>query len=184
LADALTAVRKRANKEIAEIDLKIHLNQTFLLGGVISSVRHVQTRKSGKDMCFGTLEDQTGNIRFVVFPRTYQKYGQLFEQDNVLLIKGQVNEREGELNFIVEKASEPKTSEVEYENEKDYHEIFIPRKTSKEILTKLGELLKSHHGDDRVIVIIPNGGRPRRMKLPYTVKFDQKLEEKINQLLT
>jgi DNA polymerase-3 subunit alpha len=184
LADALTAVRKRANKEIAEIDLKIHLNQTFLLGGVISNVRHVQTRKSGKNMCFGTLEDQTGNIRFVVFPRTYQKYGQLFKQDNVLLVKGKVNEREGELNFIIEKASEPKTSDVEYENEKDYHEIFIPRKTSKEILTKLGELLKSHHGDDKVIVIIPNGGRPRRMKLPYTVKFDQKLEEKINQLLT
>ncbi len=183
LADALTAVRKRANKEIAEIDAKIHLNQTFLLGGAISSVRHVQTRKTGKNMCFGTLEDQTGNIRFVVFPRTYQKYGQLFEQDNVVLIKGKINEREGELNLIIEKATEPKVSEIEYENEKDLHEIFIPRKTGKEVLTKLGKLLKSHHGDDKVVVIIPNGGRPRRMKLPYTVKFDQKLEEKVNQLL-
>ncbi len=184
LAEALTAVSKRANKQLAEIDPEIHMGQTFLFGGVVSNVRHVQTRKTNKDMCFGTLQDQSGSTRFVVFPRTYNKFGHLFDSDQVLLIKGKVNERNGEINLIVEKASEPKQKDIEYENSKDFKEIFIPRKTGKNTLEKLGQLLKKHNGDDKVMIIIPNGGKPKKMKLPYTIKYSQKLQEKIDKLLS
>ncbi len=183
LADALNAVAKRANKKIADIDLDIHIDSKFLFGGVISNIRHVQTRKSNKDMCFGTLQDQSGSVRFVVFPRTYQKYGEMLDRDKVVLIKGKVNEREGEINLIVEKVSIPKPDEIEYENRKDCKEVFIPRKTEKSTLEKLGKLLKSNPGDDRVTIIIPNGGKPRKMKLPYTVKYDSQLEKKIGKIL-
>ncbi len=184
LADALNAVAKRANKQIKDIDREIHLNHEFLFGGVISKIRHVQTRKSGKDMCFGTLEDQSGSIRFVVFPRTYKKYKDKLQKDQVMLIKAKVNEREGELNLIVEKLSTPKPEEIKYENTKDYHEIFIPRKTEKSTLEKLGKMLKKDPGKDKVMVIIPNGDKPRKMKLPYTVKWNTSLEKKIDQLLS
>jgi hypothetical protein len=32
-------------------------------------------------------------------------------------------------------------------------------------------------------LIIPNGGEPKKMKLPYTVDWDKKLEEKVKELL-
>ncbi|MBD3250745.1 MAG: DNA polymerase III subunit alpha [Candidatus Pacebacteria bacterium] len=184
LADQLTAVAKRANKQVGEIDLNIHQNQEFLLGGVISDIKHVRTRKTNKEMCFGTLEDQSGKGRFVVFPRTYDEYKDFLDRDKVVLMKVKVDQREGELNLIVQKVSIPKPSEVEYENEKDYQEIFIPRKTSKETLQELAKLLKSNPGKDKIMVIIPNGGKPKRMKLPYTVKYDQKLEKLVAQLLS
>ncbi|MEA2056318.1 MAG: DNA polymerase III subunit alpha [Patescibacteria group bacterium] len=184
LADALNAVSKRANKQINDIDQTIHLNQKFLFGGIISKVRQVQTRKTGKDMCFGTLEDQSGSIRFVAFPRTFKEYGDKLQQNQVVLVKGKVNEREGEINLIVEKVSSPDPEEITYENSKDYHEIFIPRKTNKKTLEKLGKVLKGQHGDDKVIVIIPNGDKPRKMKLPYTVKWNDELEKEIDKLLS
>ena len=183
MADALNAVSKRANKKVRELDREIHLDQVFLFGGVISKIRHVQTRRSNKDMCFGTLEDQTGTARFVVFPKTYEQYRELLEREQVVLMKARVSEREGELNLIVEKVSTPKPAEIEHENGKDYHQIFIPRKTEKPTLEKLGELLKSRPGDDKVMVVIPNGGKPRRMKLPYTVEWSSELEKKVGRLL-
>ena len=184
LADSLTAVANRSNKKIADVDLTIHLNQVFLFGGVITGVRQVQTKKSGKNMCFGTLTDQTGSIRFVVFPRIYERYSAMFDQDKVLLIRGKVNDHDGEINIIVEKVSIPRQEEMKYENDKDHKEIFIPRKTEKPTLEKLGKLLKASPGDDQVIVIIPNGANPKRMRLPYTVKFSEQLKKKIDRLLS
>lgn len=183
LADALNAVSKRANKQITDIDPDIHLDQEFLFGGVITRVKHVQTRRTGKDMCFGSLEDQTGKIRFVVFPRTYEEYRDLLQPDKVVLMKGKVNDREGEINLIAEKISSPQPEEITHENDKDYQQLFIPRKTSKSTLEKLGKLLKSNPGDDKVMIVIPNGSKPRKIKLPYTVKWSPELEQKIDQLL-
>ncbi len=183
MADALQAVSNRSNMKINDIDVQIHLDKAFLFGGVIKGLRVVQTRRTGKDMCFGHLEDQTGSIRFVVFPRTYEKYKEKLADDRVVLMKGKVNQREGETNIIVEKISIPRAEEVAYENDKSYHEIFIPRKTDKATLKKLGKLLKSLPGKDKVVVIIPNGDKPRRMKLPYTVKWDKKLEKGIDKVL-
>ncbi len=183
MADALDAVSNRANKKIGDIDPNINIGNTFLFGGVITNLREVLTRKDSKAMCFGTLQDQTGSIRFVVFPKTYQAYSEILSPDKVVLIKGKINDRDGEINLIAEKISVPNQKEIEFENEKNSHEIFIPRKTEKETLQKLGELLKSHPGKDIVTIIIPNGGSPRRLKLPYTVKFSSELENKITKLL-
>ncbi len=183
LADSLKAVTNLASKTITEIDPAIHLNQVFVFGGVINRIKHVKTRKSNKDMCFGRLEDQTGSIRFVVFPRTYEKYQSLLSNNKVVLMKGKINEREGEINLIAEKIFLPKKQVMKQKEESNYKEIFIPRKTSKDALKKLGQLLKKHPGKDKAMVVIPNGDTPKKMKLPYTINFSDKLEKKIDQLL-
>ena len=183
MADALDAVSSRSNKKIADIDPVINVNQTFLFGGVITSLKEVLTKKDSRSMCFGTLQDQTGSVRFVVFPKTYQECGSFLAQDKVVLIKGKVNEREGEINLIAEKITVPNQEEIEFETEQNAHEVFIPRKTEKSTLEELGKLLKANPGKDHVVIIIPNGGKPRRLKLPYTIKFTDQLQEKITKIL-
>jgi DNA polymerase-3 subunit alpha len=183
LADSLKTINKLANKQIEDIDPNIHIDQSFLLGGVMSKIRHVKTRKRNQDMCFGVLEDQTGSIRFVIFPKTYEQYKHLIEEERVALVKGKINLREGELNFIVEKITTPQEQTINHNQEEDYQQIFIPRKTSKKTLEKLGKLLKSNPGKDQVMVVIPNGGSPRKIRLPYTVKYTPKLEKQIQELL-
>ncbi len=184
LADTLSTINKLADKNVIEIDRNIDLQQTFLFGGIINKIRHVKTRKRSRDMCFGTFEDQTGPIRFVIFPRTYEKYKHLIKEEQVVLLKGKVNEREGELNLIVEKLSLPEDQYVNHKQENEYQQIFIPRKTSKQTLEKLGKLLKKHPGEDKIMIVIPNGGTPRKMKLPYTVKYDKKLKKQVEKLLS
>ena len=183
MAHSLRAVEQRANKTIGELDHTIHTDQTFLFGGVVARGREVTTRKSGKPMAFATLEDRTGRIPVVIFPRTYEECGELLKPDAVVLIKAKVDYREEELQLLAESVSTPNPSELNHVGASLHKEIFIPRKTSPETLQELGALLKSVPGDESVIIIIPNGAKPEKMMLPYGVQRSEKLEADIAALL-
>ena len=134
-------------------------------------------------MAFGTLEDETGAIEFVVFPKTYQEYQNLIKPNSVILLKAKVELREDVLSLLTEKVSIPTQTDIEYSSAEQHKEIFIPRNTSKEILQKLGALLKSRPGKEKVAVIIPNGAVPEKMVLPYTVEWSEQIETQVKTLL-
>ncbi len=184
MANALKSVAQQANKKIAELDQTIHLNQTFTFGGVIASLRTVQTKSAGKSMAFGILEDTTGKLPIVIFPRTYDQYQNLLKVDTVVVIRGRLDTRDDELQCVVEKVMAPLGFAVETVDDTPSHEITIPRNTEKETLDKLGKLLKSTPGNDKVVVLIPNGSQPERLPLPYTVGWSEELAMQIDNLLT
>ena len=49
------------------------------LGGIMSKARITTTRKTGEKMAIVGLEDLTGTVETLVFPRTFQKYSNLFD---------------------------------------------------------------------------------------------------------
>jgi len=183
LAAQLRAISNRISKEIGDLDPTLHAQNTFMFGGVLSNVRIVQTRKSGKDMAFGKLEDATGSIDVVFFPKTYDEYKENIQSDTVALIKAKVDFRDEEMQLLAEKVSKPTSGDLTHEASGVHKEIFIPRKTSKETLKELGTLLKKYPGSDSVLILIPNGGTPQKMLLPYGVKWSKKLETEISALL-
>ncbi len=184
MARALQAVSKQATKTIADLDASIHADQVFSFGGVITQIRIVNTKKNNQAMAFGKFEDEGGALEFVAFPRTYQEFQSLFQADTVVLMKAKVENRDEELKLIVEKVTAPNDSLINHAASSSHHEIFIPRKTDKSILADLGKLLKSHPGDESVVVLIPNGGEAQRMILPYGVAWTDKLKSEIDGLLT
>lgn len=183
LADALTAVSKRSNKNIGDLDQTIHQGQMFIFGGFISKLREIRTKKTGALMAFGTLEDETGSIEFVVFPKTYQEYQEILKPNAVILLKAKVEVREETLSLLAEKISIPSQTDLEYSSAESSREIFIPRNTTKATLQQLGTLLKSKPGKEKVVVIIPNGSVPEKMVLPYTIEWTPELETAIKDLL-
>ena len=180
LADSISLVNKRANMEIAQLSPK-HQDQIFLFGGVLSRFKEITTKKGSK-MAFATLEDTTGKAELVIFPRIYQKTGQL-EQDSVILARAKVQYDGDEVKLLAEKISFPQTDEVEFAAKQQYQEIFVPRKTGKATLSKLGKLLKSKPGKKGVTIVIPNGARPEKIVLPYKVAWTKQLAQEVDQLL-
>jgi DNA polymerase-3 subunit alpha len=183
LAQALEYVTQRANKEIAEIDLSIHQDQTFTFGGVLTKFRETVTKKTGAKMAFGTLEDQTGAIDFVVFPKTYEELAGKLAADMVVLMRAKVDNRDDSAQLMAEKITIPEENLVALAGSEKHHELFIPRKTDQSILQEIGKLLKSRPGSDRVVVIIPNGSEHKRMLLPYGVLWNEELKAEIDELL-
>lgn len=183
MAKALQVVGQRANKKIGELDATIHANHIFLFGGVISKMRQVKTKKSGADMAFGTIEDETGSIEFVIFPKTYAEYQSLIKPDTVVLLKAKVELREEEMTLMVEKVSQPSAAQMEHPAAAHHHQVFIPRKTPPAKLQDLGKLLKAHPGGESVVILIPTGGDPERLVLPYGVAWSEQLAQEIQNVL-
>ncbi len=182
LADAMQTLNKRTSMKIAEIDPDTHQDQIFLFGGVITRFKEVIT-KTGRNMAFATLEDTTGKIEFLIFPKLYQKWiGQLAE-DSIVLIRAKVQNKDGELKLIAEKISLPKKDFLKKVEDNHKQEIFVPRKTSKESLKELGQLLKSNLGDTSITIVIPNGAKAEKIDLPYQVNWNKTLAKEVDELL-
>ena len=72
---------------------------------VLSSVRRKSTRK-GDRMAILKVEDLTGSIEALVFPKSYEKFSKILETDNLLGLAGRVSRQDGgeEPKLVVDEA--------------------------------------------------------------------------------
>ncbi len=73
-----------------------------VVAGILVSVRTLTTKKGDK-MAFLKLEDMSGDIEAVAFPKVYHEHRDKLVQEACVAFKGRVNDRNGERSFIVEK---------------------------------------------------------------------------------
>ncbi len=88
-------------KPIAELANGMNGKQTRV-AGMVSSLRTLTTKK-GDPMAFGQLEDMSGSVEVVFFPRTWAQYKEIVAVDEVLLIAGKVQIEELRAKIIVDK---------------------------------------------------------------------------------
>ena len=84
----------------AELD-ESYNDRNVVMAGMINSLRTITTKK-GDPMAFVQLEDLQGQCEVVVFPRTYAEYRDLLEPDNVILVKGKAQSREGRTTVLAD----------------------------------------------------------------------------------
>jgi len=85
------------------------------VAGLVREVRRVVTRK-GQIMAYATLEDLTGSVDIVLFPRVFEQARLLFEPDKVVVVQGKVDARAGSTRASGA-ASSPVDPEIEVEVE-------------------------------------------------------------------
>jgi DNA polymerase-3 subunit alpha len=80
-------------------------NEQVQVAGIVNSLRTIATKK-GDSMAFVQLEDLSGAIELVVFPRTYEEAKSLLTEDALLMVRGKVDVRDERAKLIAE-AIEP-----------------------------------------------------------------------------
>jgi DNA polymerase-3 subunit alpha len=75
---------------------------TTIFAGIITEVRAIQTKKN-ETMAFVTIQDFSGSAEAVVFPRIYKEFQALIVPDRCVAVKANVNTRNGEKGFIIER---------------------------------------------------------------------------------
>src|SRR5882762_8872034 len=86
------------------------------IAGLVREVRRVVTRK-GQIMAYATLEDLTGTVDIVLFPRIFEQVRLLFEPDKVLVVQGKVDARAGSTRATGSSGSAPPEPDMEPEVE-------------------------------------------------------------------
>lgn len=81
-------------------------NMRVITGGVISSVKKKVTKNNAL-MAFATLEDQTGSMELLLFPKVYESCSAMLREDAVVLVKGRLSLREDEAPKILPESIVP-----------------------------------------------------------------------------
>ena len=68
-------------------------DKTAIIGGMIAS-KTIKTTKNNDLMCFFNLEDVTGTVEVIVFPRDYERFKSLLLDDARLFVKGRISVEE------------------------------------------------------------------------------------------
>ena len=76
------------------------------MGGIIVET-HAKATKKGAMMGFITLEDQTGQVECLLFPRVYERYSHGLSEDQAVLVTGRLSVREDEEIKLVADIVEP-----------------------------------------------------------------------------
>ncbi len=73
-----------------------------VVAGIIEDIRMIKTKKND-DMAFLKLQDLTGVMEVVVFPKVYQEYKQFIKTDTCVAMKGKLSLRNNEVGMLVER---------------------------------------------------------------------------------
>ncbi len=76
--------------------------RTMTLAGQITAKKVILTKKGDK-MCFATLEDLSGKIECIVFPRAFAEFEQVLNSDGPILVEGTVNLQESPRKILADK---------------------------------------------------------------------------------
>ncbi|WP_439950896.1 DNA polymerase III subunit alpha [Desulfolucanica intricata] len=145
------------------------------LGGLIVSLKQINTKK-GDPMAFVNLEDLTGTIEVIVFPRVYKLYRQLLQPDAVVLVKGKVNGSGEEVKIIAEEISFP-VKQVSG----DLYLQFI--NFSMETVHQVQLILQTYPGSSPVFLYFPEEKKLAKTSKKYWVNLDSPVIEKLEELL-
>ncbi len=75
-------------------DIANRLGKLVTIAGWLITYKRIQTVK-GELMKFITLEDQTGLVEVILFPKVYKKWGHVLQDRGPFVVKGKVAQEEG-----------------------------------------------------------------------------------------
>ena len=133
--------------------------RSMTLAGQITAKKIILTKKGDK-MCFATLEDLSGKIECIIFPKTFAEFESLLETDRPLLIEGTVNLQENPRKILAEKIHPLKEHA---ENRITGVRVNVQLADLSELkLNKLRQVLLSYRGSTPLhLVLEANAGRAR-----------------------
>jgi DNA polymerase-3 subunit alpha len=135
------------------------------LAGLVTSLKKIFTKKN-EAMCFFNLQDKSGSIEVLVFPKTMAKFGDLLEVDRVLEVTGTLSDKDGEPKLLADSLTTLPTDEIYLlalgEKEKQ-HILKITLKTTPkpEVLQVLRNIIENHPGNTEVVLEIQNSSKVR-----------------------
>ena len=155
---------------------------------MIADIRKINTR-NGSKMAFVILEDLTGSIELVLFPKTLKDTESFWVKDKVVKVTGKVNSRNGELKFSVDKAANiPKDSDYIREEKivdnttKSLYIKFTDSSDAKK-LQQLKDTIDDNAGDTEVVIVIGDGDGRKAIRLPVKVDGSEKILDRLRTLV-
>jgi len=74
------------------------------LAGIITSVKRIYTKK-GEPMVFATIEDSSGQVELLVFPKILEQNPHLWQVDSIIACAGKISDKDDEVKILCDRVS-------------------------------------------------------------------------------
>jgi DNA polymerase-3 subunit alpha len=181
--------REQVSHTTAEITEALD-KKKVTVGGIIREVRRITTKK-GDAMCAVQLEDMYGSINVTIFPRVYEETTELWVEDAVVIVHGEVQVRRDEPGILCNRVEQVKSVEEEM-NRKRYLvwlKVHLSggdeRSVSNDILKihDIHRCIREQPGRDHYEILVVNGEWEVRLNVHNTMGYSQELHDKLEKVL-
>ena len=163
LAYLVEALKDRVKYNSSQIGEEL-AKQKVTLGGMLTETRRITTKK-GDQMCVARLEDMYGSVNVTVFPRQYEQNQDLWVENKVIILSGEVQMRNDEATILCDRAEEFKGFDEEVNRKQ--HDVWITLKLSgnderavsndKMRMQDIYNCVRAQEGRDHYYLMIENG---------------------------
>ncbi len=151
--------------------------EAVVCGGMLVAVREKVSRASGSRWAQAVLEDLTGTVEAVVWPKTYERVRALLRPEAVVVVRGRVEVQEGRVRLLAEEVLPLPQDPQDRPNGLRALHIRI---TSAEELAQVADLLLSRKGPRPAYahVLTARGESVHRLRqgVPGDAAFREELE--------
>ena len=140
---------------------KVYDGQKVIIGGMITE-KTIKYTRNNKVMAFLTVEDLLGTVEIVVFPRDYEKWQAMLNEDARVFVQGRVNaEDDKPSKLILEKVRAfedmPQELWIQFKDKAEYAE------KEQELL----ETLKGYSGVSAVVIYLKDVKAIKKLPVGY-----------------
>ena len=148
---------------------KVYDGQKVIIGGMITE-KTIKYTRNNKVMAFLTVEDLLGTVEIVVFPRDYEKWQSMLNEDARVFVQGRVNaEDDKPSKLILEKVRAfedmPQELWIQFKDKAEYAE------KEQELL----ETLKGYAGVSAVVIYLKDVNAMKRLPAGYHARISDSL---------
>ena len=158
-------------------EVKVKDNEVVIVGGMITE-KTIKYTKNNKTMAFITLEDLVGTVEVIIFPKDYEKYHHLLNEDEKVFIRGRANVEEEKDGKII--------CEQIYSFDDTKRELWLQFETKEAFEEKeqqLYEMLHDSDGKDSVVIYISSIKAMKRLPESQNVCADMVIVNNLTNFL-
>ena len=168
-SDFVLAEMEEGNLDEITEQIKIKDNQHVIVGGLIAEKKVTFTR-TNKAMAYITIEDLTGTVEVIIFPRDYEKYQRYLNADEKVFVVGRASVEDDKDGKIICERIVPFD-----ETGCDLWFQFATMEEYKEKEKVLMDILYDSDGNDEVVIYVANPKAIKRLGKNHTVGVNEEL---------
>jgi DNA polymerase-3 subunit alpha len=164
------------------------VDETVTVRGMVVSVREAHT-KDNRPFVVASIEDLDASIEAIAWPRLYESTQRIWQEGNILSIKGVVKVRDGEVQLNCQEAMLlPVRQEVLKEPQSRHVMIDVNQsgdaEKDVECLHRIVDILKSYPGQDRVSLAVVGDGEITNLEMPnMTIDYCPQLAGELSEIV-
>ncbi len=152
-------------------------NAHVIVGGIVSD-RSVKFTRQNQAMAFLTIEDLTGSVEVIVFPKTFERYRSFTEPDEKIFVVGHSTVDEEQDGKVICDRIVPFEDTL-----KELWLQFSDRPAYDAAEEELMQLLRDSDGQDEVVIYIAHPRAIRRCGRNLSVRVNEKLLKRLKEFL-